>query len=515
MKYLLILFIFLSPVYVHSQHAYYFSKGTKEGKGTKLQPFTSLQRLSQLSLHPGDTVFFHARDKLKGNIILDNIHGTKDKNIVFASYGKGKSIIDGGSNEAFAINESGYFQILNIELKGSGRKTGNTKDGMRVVNCKNAAFKNIEVSGFQKAGLQLYNCAYVEVNSVFAHDNGAAGILVEGDYQKRISDRIRIVNCRSENNPGDPTRLDNHSGNGIVVGNCKNVLIEYCTATNNGWDMPRIGNGPVGIWAYEADSVTIQHCISYRNKTAKGAADGGGFDLDGGVTNSVIQYCLSYENWGSGYGIFQYYSAGRWYNNTVRYCISINDGQATTDASAMLIWNGWNGDSTFTDFKAYNNFFYNDRKYAFGFSSESNHRRFYFFNNVFVASDTSDIFNGIDSSTTDLFFGNVWMKKSGGFTQNGYSNFEEWTKAEDYEQNNGKITGQSFQQKIFSIPSPINITDPHKLKTSPLLFSICSSLLYKKGIDLQKMFSIDKGKKDFFGNTIPAHDLSIGVCTMK
>src|SRR5436190_17235380 len=137
------------------------------------------------------------------------------------------------------------------------------------------------------------------------------------------------IYCRADNNPGDPTNLTNHSGNGIVVGNCRNVLIEYCTATNNGWDMPRIGNGPVGIWPYEADSVIIQHCISYRNKTAPGAADGGGFDLDGGVTNSVIQYCLSYENEGSGYGIFQYWSAGNWKNNTLRYCISINDGKIT------------------------------------------------------------------------------------------------------------------------------------------------------------------------------------------
>ena len=67
------------------------------------------------------------------------------------------------------------------------------------------------------------------------------------------------------------------------------VLIEYCTATNNGWDMPRTGNGPVGIWAYESDSVLIQRCIAYRNKTQKGAADGGGYNFDGGMTNSIIR----------------------------------------------------------------------------------------------------------------------------------------------------------------------------------------------------------------------------------
>jgi hypothetical protein len=46
--------------------------------------------------------------------------------------------------------------------------------------------------------------------------------------------------------PGDPSILNNHSGNGIVVGNAEKVTIEYCEAANNGWDMPRQGNGPVG-----------------------------------------------------------------------------------------------------------------------------------------------------------------------------------------------------------------------------------------------------------------------------
>ena len=98
--------------------------------------------------------------------------------------------------------------------------------------------------------------------------------------------------------PGDPSNLTNHSGNGIVVGNVSDAIIEYCEASNNGWDMPRKGNGPVGIWAWNADRVTIQFCISHDNKSP--GDDGGGFDLDGGVTNSVLQYNLSYNNDGPG-----------------------------------------------------------------------------------------------------------------------------------------------------------------------------------------------------------------------
>ena len=80
---------------------------------------------------------------------------------------------------------------------------------------------------------------------------------------------------------------------GTVLFNVARATIEYCKAAENGWDMPRKGNGPVGIWcACNADRVVIQHCISHHNKSP--GLDGGGFDFDGGVTNSVMQYNYSY-----------------------------------------------------------------------------------------------------------------------------------------------------------------------------------------------------------------------------
>ena len=191
---------------------------------------------------------------------------------------------------------------------------------------------------------------------------------------------------KTENNPGDPTNLKNHSGNGIVVGHCTKILIDSCVATNNGWDMPRIGNGPVGIWCYEADSVIIQHCISYRNKTSVGAADGGGFDLDGGVTNSIIQYCLSYENQGSGYCIFQYWDASPWYNNVIRFNISENDGLVSDSRAGMYIWNSSRDKNQFYNCDVYNNTIYNSKQAALAFSETSEHKNFRFFNNIFIAS---------------------------------------------------------------------------------------------------------------------------------
>lgn len=45
------------------------------------------------------------------------------------------------------------------------------------------------------------------------------------------------------------------------------------------------------------------------------AAHSGGFDLDRGVTNSVMQYNCSYDNDGAGYLIYQYEGARPLGNN--------------------------------------------------------------------------------------------------------------------------------------------------------------------------------------------------------
>ncbi len=44
--------------------------------------------------------------------------------------------------------------------------------------------------------------------------------------------------------------------------------------------MPRPGNGPVGIWAYECDSLTIQYCYSHDNKTSNEEKTEADFDFD-------------------------------------------------------------------------------------------------------------------------------------------------------------------------------------------------------------------------------------------
>jgi hypothetical protein len=329
---------------------------------------------------------------------------------------------------------------------------------------------------------------------VHAYNNGSAGILINGQSDKNDCRNIFIRHCFAENNPGDPTNFTNHSGNGILAGMCRNVTIEYCSATNNGWDMPRTGNGPVGIWAYEADSVLIQNCISYRNKTATGASDGGGFDLDGGVTNSTIQYCLSYENYGSGFGIFQYSGASNWYNNTVRFNISENDGAVTANCGSMLIWNSSGDTSQFRDFFFYNNTIYNAKGPAIAYAGESKNAGFRLYNNIFVGNDS--IVTG--KETNSSYLGNNWYSLKSGFNIEGFTNFQAWVNAFNKEKLNTQVTGFNINPSFVN-PGSAAITDPILLNAFNNYQLPASSVLRNSGLDVLSLFMINNGGNTFNG----------------
>jgi hypothetical protein len=60
--------------------------------------------------------------------------------------------------------------------------------------------------------------------------------------------------------------------------------------------------------AWGANNVTVSHCVSHHNLNgfAPGSGtDGGGFDIDGGVSNSVFEYNYAFENQGEGYLVCQ------------------------------------------------------------------------------------------------------------------------------------------------------------------------------------------------------------------
>jgi hypothetical protein len=475
---------------------YYVSKtGDDDNPGTKEKPFKSIDRINKLNLEPGDAVYFNGGEIFDGTLSI-TINGTENEPVIISSYGTGRAEINGATGHAMVL-AGNFFKIDNINAKGAGRKTGNITEGIQLTEVRDAVVEDVKIEGFQKAGLHLYNCKNVEIKKVEAAENGFSGIYIKGS-EKGESKNIVIKDCKAENNPGDPTSLTNHSGNGILVSTSDSVLIDHCTATNNGWDMPRTGNGPVGIWAHESDKVTIQYCISYKNKTAKGAKDGGGFDFDGGMTNSMIQYCLSYENEGAGYGLFQYSGASSWHNNVVRYCVSINDGISTEDLGAFLVWNQDPDSNNFRNCIVYNNLVYNTSVSAVKFASNSLNSQFLFCNNIFIGSEKI-----IDGPTSgEKFIGNVWWPSGGKIKFRDHNTVIDWAEATGQEKLNGQIMGKQINPRLQG-PFVTHLTDPYQLH-SLLNYTLQStSSLKNTGLNLFALFNVPLPPNDFYGNPVP------------
>lgn len=394
-----------SVYYVDSQ------SGDDTNAGTLKKPFKSIEKVNSLQLHAGHSVFFAGGQTFNGTLQVKVLTGTKEQPIIIASYGNGRAIVNGGNKNAIHADSCSWLQVKNLRVTGNGRLEGNTGSGVEFRNVQNGMIDSLEASGFLWSGVKAVGGKNLRITHVFAHDNGFSGINVESDGHnagglegsgQKTFHNLYMANCVAENNPGCPVAKDNHSGNGILIGGVTNGTIEYCEAMGNGWDMPREGNGPVGIWAYQSDSITIQYCYSHDNHTSEKGKDGGGFDFDGGITNSVMQHNFSANNEGVGYGLFQYDGASVWKNNTIRNNISYNDGRKNGQAG-FLVWIANDTPESMSDCQIYENTVVNCYGHAVNFEP-GNYPGFNFRNNIFLLTGHSLSF--VNGKYTGAMFAN-------------------------------------------------------------------------------------------------------------
>lgn len=386
--------------------------GDDSNPGTMRKPFKTVERINTVQLQAGNSVFFAGGQSFTGTLKLKGISGSKEQSIAIGSYGIGRATINGANANSIVVDSCYWLQVKNLILTGNGRLKGNTGSGIEFRKTQNCTIDSIEARGFLWSGVKAVGGKNLRITNVYAHDNGFSGINVESDGQDsgglegsggKTFRNLYIANCVAENNPGCPAVLDNHSGNGILIGGVTKGTIECCEAMNNGWDMPREGNGPVGIWAYQCDSITIQYWYAHDNKTSEKGKDGGGFDFDGGMTNSVMQHNYSANNEGAGYGLFQYYGASVWKNNIIRKNTSYNDGRKNGQAG-FLMWIDKNLKDGISNCLIDSNIVVNKYGHAVSFEP-GDYPGFSFTDNIFVTTEKSVSFvNGEYTGAT--FSGN-------------------------------------------------------------------------------------------------------------
>ena len=468
---------------------YLSPRGDDSGPGTAARPWKTIAKVNRTDLGPGDRVLFEGGETFAGTITLDaRDGGASGKKLTVTSYGTGQATINGGNASGLVSQGCSHFVLKDLTFVGSGRKTGNTEDGVSLADGADIEVDQLEISGFRGSGLQLRDVRDTRITHVYSHDNGAAGITAgTGSEGEGTSETLYIGYCIAENNPGDPSNLTNHSGNGIVVGCVKGCLIERCEAMNNGWDMPRTGNGPVGIWAWNADHVIIQFCEAHHNKSP--GWDGGGFDFDGGVTNSILQYNYSHDNEGPGYFLCQYPTAPTWKNNIVRYNISVNDGTKNNVGCGIEVIAN---DEGMSDAEVYHNTVYNEKGGAVGFAGQPV-PRVRFRDNIFVSG--GDLIRGDYSRAR--FQGNCYWSLRGEFSVPGHQTLADWAAATGQERVGEAVVG------IYADPLLVDAgfsrtVKPDGLDGIPAYRLQPDSPCIGAGIPVQ-----DNGGRDFWGTAVP------------
>lgn len=358
----------LEQVLTEAKHTYYLSPaGNDANSGNSPDDaWQTIEKVNQMQFEPGSKILFEGGKSFAGNLYFTVDDANDAGNPVkITSYGTGRATIKAGDKDGIYVYNTAGIIIDNLIFSGSGMYSNNASginfynDLQGNVKLEKVEITNTEVTGFRNFGIVIgaYN-GNSGFNNVLLENNKVHGILDVGisSYGYFSSTKtgyahsnITVRNCEVFNIPGYSKK--SHSGNGIVLADVQKSLIEYSTVYDCGKGNTNCG-GPVGIWYWDADQVTIQHNEAYNISSGSGC-DGGGFDLDGGVTNGIMQYNYSHDNDGAGYLVGQFGGARPMNNIIVRYNISQNDA-ATNGGSVYL----FNGSTQMDNIYVYNNTFY-------------------------------------------------------------------------------------------------------------------------------------------------------------
>ena len=344
-------------------HRYHFHPQGDDsaGDGSCERPFATLARIARTPVAPGDEILLAGGEHFAGPLVIaPGQGGSAVAPVVVRSWGEGRAIIEAdGETPGIILTNTEGVELRDLEVRGPGPEHS-ASEGIRLfcdlpggLRLRHLRIEHVEVSGFARGGVVVgarhpsgSGFDDLMMNHVDCHDCGDAGIVTWGHVLPGALTtshrRITLSHCRAWGNHGQPGKTDHHTGSGIVISGVEGALVELCEAYNNGRDNRSDQGGPVGIWCWHARGVVIQRCIAHHNRTAS-SKDGGGFDIDGGCEDCVLQANYSYANDGAGFMLAQYEGAAAYRRNTIRFNISQNDGRRNGYGGIHLRSCGSNG----------------------------------------------------------------------------------------------------------------------------------------------------------------------------
>ncbi|MBO0930720.1 right-handed parallel beta-helix repeat-containing protein [Fibrella aquatilis] len=336
---------------------YVANSGSDANDGRTAQtPFRSIGKLNEIDFEPGDHIAFRGGDTFVGHLQLSHEdEGTPANPVQIESYGADRAVLQNADTSTISIQDAGGIVVQQLTLTGVNRTT-NRGRGLHLLNTRPKAdkrpfiqLKNISASSFGLDGICLAGQPTDSSQSGFENvlitqcdlfDNQYHGLFVTGFWDTNAAGyankHIKIDHCVAYENTGNPLFMTNHSGSGMEIDDVEDAVIEYCEAYNNGYLCNSRVGGPCGIWLHAANRSVIQYCVAINNRTGRGL-DGAGFDLDGGTTNCIIQYCYARDNDGAGILLWNYEQAPHTLeNNVLRFNILENNGRRNDYADIYI-----------------------------------------------------------------------------------------------------------------------------------------------------------------------------------
>ncbi|HUR10900.1 MAG TPA: right-handed parallel beta-helix repeat-containing protein [Flavitalea sp.] len=367
--------LLFAPVRLSAQQKNYYmtAAGNDAQDGlSKQTAWRSIERMNKQDFKPGDSIL------LEGGIIFDGtIHltafdsGSDDMPVTLSSFGKGKAIVNAANGDGVLAINTAHFTISSLHFVGAGvyinRGSGihfyandslHAPTRITITDCDVNGFRGQGIVFGANENISWKGYRHVRIVHCNVTENGEAGISSYGGNGFQHQD-FYIAWCKAFQNRGNLSKPDSHTGNGIVMAKIDGLLIEYCEAFGNGSDNRSTAGGPVGIWVWMCRNAIIQYCSSHDNY-AGATKDGGGFDIDGGASDCILQYNYSYNNEGAGYLLAEFGASFPFTNNTIRFNISINDGRKNS-YGAITVW-GAGKNFPVTNTAIYNNTIYVDDK---------------------------------------------------------------------------------------------------------------------------------------------------------
>jgi hypothetical protein len=337
-----------------AQQYYVSPNGNDSWPGTADQPWLTINKVDSFTFSAGNTVAFQGGATFTGCLTFNstNVMNSSSSNpFTVTSYGGGLATIQstctGDYSAAITADNVNGFYLNGLKIvNGAATAAGVLLENQSASSAtQTVVVEKSEISGFGTPtgsstifGGEIFVLGYAvngnngPLNDVQILNNTLHGATVTSTdsagiggwgYGENISNVL--VQGNTIYNIGMPA---SDTGSGILAGGWNGATIQYNLIHDIGANTTSCG-GPSGIESYTSNNVTVRFNEVYNIQPVPkftGGCDWDGIDLDGGTTNSVVEYNYTHHNAGAGLLAYDSTPSGySWGPNTFRYNISEND----------------------------------------------------------------------------------------------------------------------------------------------------------------------------------------------